>query len=103
VTQRSSFVLRVRPGKVDEYIEAHREVWPEMLDALRGAGIRNYTIFQDGTRMFGYFEADDLGAAELYLSQQEVCARWQDSMAELLEERVPDQGPPQLPEVFRLD
>jgi L-rhamnose mutarotase len=74
-----------------------------MLDALRGAGIRNYTIFRAGNEMFGYFETDDLAAAELYLSQQEVCTRWQDEMAELLEERVPDAGPPALVEVFRLD
>jgi hypothetical protein len=30
-------------------------------------------------------------------------ARWQDAMAELLVERVPDAGPPPLPQVFRLD
>jgi L-rhamnose mutarotase len=103
VSQRTAFILRVRPDRIDEYVEAHRNVWPEMLDALRGAGIRNYTIFRADNEMFGYFEADDLAAAELYLSQQDVCTRWQDTMAELLEERVPDAGPPALAEVFRLD
>jgi L-rhamnose mutarotase len=53
--------------------------------------------------MFGYFESDDLEEAGRYLAGQEVNARWQDAMAELLEERVPDDGPPPLPEVFRLD
>jgi L-rhamnose mutarotase len=103
MAQRSAFVLRVRPDKVEEYVRAHAEVWPEMLDALRGAGIRNYTIFRDGNQVFGYFEADDLAAAERYLAQQEVSARWQDAMAELLEQRVPDGGAPALMEVFRLD
>jgi L-rhamnose mutarotase len=88
---------------VEEYVQAHREVWPEMLDALRSAGIRNYTIFRHGNQMFGYFEADDLPAAAEYLAQQEVSTRWQDAMAELLEERVPESGPPPLAEVFRLD
>jgi L-rhamnose mutarotase len=103
VTQRSAFVLRVRPDRIDEYVEAHRNVWPEMLDALRGAGIRNYSIYRAENEVFGYFEADDLTAAAEYLAQQEVCTRWQDAMAELLEDRVPDAGPPQLEEVFRLD
>ena len=103
MSQRTAFVLTVRPDKLDEYLDAHREVWPEMLDALRGAGIRNYTIFRDGNRMFGYFEADDLAAAGEYLSRQEVSTRWQDSMAELLDQRVPEAGPPALDEVFRLD
>jgi L-rhamnose mutarotase len=103
VTQRSAFVLRVRPECVDEYVKAHREVWPEMLDALRGAGIRNYSIYRTGNEMFGYFEADDLAASEYYLSLQEVCTRWQDAMAHLLEQRVPDGGPARLDEVFRLE
>jgi L-rhamnose mutarotase len=103
MTQRTAFVLRVRPDKIEEYVDAHRAVWPEMLDALRAAGMRNYTIFRDGTHMFGYFEADDLQAAGEYLAQQEVSTRWQDAMADLLEQRVPDQGPPALEEVFRLE
>ena len=103
MTQRSAFVLEVRPDRIDDYIRAHREVWSELLAALRGAGIRNYTIFRAGNEMFGYFEADDLDAAGRYLSQQEVSTRWQDAMARLLEERVPDGGPPPLLEVFRLD
>jgi L-rhamnose mutarotase len=103
MTERSAFVLRVRPDKVEEYVQAHREVWPEMLEALRGAGIHNYTIFRAGNQVFGYFEADNLAAAERHLAQQEVSTRWQDAMAELLVERVPDGGAPALEEIFRLD
>jgi L-rhamnose mutarotase len=103
MTERSAFVLRVKPDRVDDYLRAHREVWPELLAALKDAGIRNYTIFRAGNRMFGYFESDDLEAAQAQLGAQAVSARWQDAMAELLEERVPDEGPPPLVEVFRLD
>jgi len=103
MTQRSAFVLRVRPEKVDAYLDAHRSVWPELLDALRSAGIRNYTIFRAGNEMFGYFESDDLARTEEYLAAQDVSTRWQDAMAELLDERVPDEGPPPLEEVFRLE
>jgi L-rhamnose mutarotase len=103
MTQRQGFVLRVKPERIDEYVEAHRHVWPEMLQALRDAGIRNYTIFREGRQMFGYFEADDLRHTAEFLAAQEVSARWQDAMAELLDGRVPDGGPPPLEEVFRLD
>jgi L-rhamnose mutarotase len=103
MTQRTAFVLHVRPDKIDEYVEAHRSVWPEMLAALRDAGIRNYTIFRNGNEVFGYFESDDLEAAAAYMKTQEVNGRWQDTMAQLLEERVPDAGPPKLEEIFRLD
>jgi L-rhamnose mutarotase len=103
VTQRSAFVLHVRPDKIDEYVEAHRSVWPEMLAALHDAGIRNYTIFRNGNQMFGYFESDDLEAAAAFMAAHEVNTRWQDTMAALLEDRVPDAGPPALDEIFRLD
>jgi L-rhamnose mutarotase len=103
MTQRSAFVLHVRPDKLDDYLEAHRNVWPEMLEALRGAGIRNYTIFRSGTDVFGYFEADDLEAAGAYLEAAPVSARWQDRMAAMLSERVPDAGPRALVEIFRMD
>jgi L-rhamnose mutarotase len=103
MTERSAFVLRVRPDRISEYIEAHANVWPEMLTALRGAGIRNYTIFRAGTEVFGYFESDDLEAAAAYMEAQEVNTRWQNTMAELLEERVPAAGPRALEEIFRLD
>ncbi len=103
MTERTGFVLHVRPDRIDEYVEAHRRVWPEMLDALRGAGIRNYTIFRSGTSVFGYFEADDLARSASDLAGQPVVARWQDAMGELLEDRVPDAGPEPLEEIFRLD
>ena len=56
MTQRSAFVLRVRPDKIDEYVEAHTKVWPEMRQALHDAGIRNYSIFVRDNWLFAYFE-----------------------------------------------
>ncbi len=103
MTQRSAFVLHVRPEMMEEYVAAHAEVWPEMLQALRDAGIRNYSIFAAGTDVFGYFEADDLQAAAAHMAAQPVSARWQDRMAPLLDRRVPDAGPPALQQIFRLD
>lgn len=103
MTQRSAFVLHVRPERIDEYVQAHAEVWPEMLEALTGAGIRNYSIFRAGTDVFGYFECDDLAAVAAHLAAQPVSTRWQDRMAPLLSERVPDSGPPSLQQIFRLE
>ncbi len=103
MSERRGFVLRVKPEQVEEYVAAHQEVWPEMLRTLSAAGIRNYTIFRSENEMFGYFETDDLERAERCLAAQPVSVRWQDAMAELLVDRVPDGGPPALEEIFRLD
>ena len=101
--ERVGFMLEVRPERIDEYVAAHADVWPEMRAALKDAGIRNYTIFRAGTRVFGYFETDDRAATELFLAEQPVCARWQDRMAEFLVQRVDDGGPEPLEEIFRLE
>ena len=95
--------IGVRPDRIEEYERLHAAPWPGVLEQIRRSNIRNYTIFRDGDRMFGYFEADDLAAAGRYLAQQDVSTRWQDAMAELLESRVPDGGPPALDEIFRLE
>ncbi len=37
--ERVCWTMRVRPEKLDEYRARHREVWPEMLDALASDGV----------------------------------------------------------------
>jgi L-rhamnose mutarotase len=103
MTECAAFRLRIRPDKMDEYVRAHADVWPEMLDALRAAGIRNYTIFRSGNDVFGYYECDDVGAAADFMAAQEVNTRWQKAMVPLLAERVDGATPPPLEPVFRLD
>ena len=89
-----------------EYVERHRAVWPEMLDALRDTGWRNYSLFlrEDGL-LIGYVECDDLVASQAAMAKTEVNARWQAEMQGFFEEldgRRPDQGMRPLEEVFHL-
>jgi L-rhamnose mutarotase len=100
---RAAFTLHIKPERVAKYVEAHAAVWPEMREAISAAGIRNYSIYLDGTRAFGYFEADDVGRSLAILAESAVNRRWQDTMSELLEQRVATDGPSLLPEIFRLD
>ena len=105
--QRVCFQLQVRADRMDEYRARHREVWPEMLDALRDAGWRNYSLFarEDGL-LVGYVETEDFEAAQQAMAETDVNTRWQAEMGELFElpggER-PDTGLVRLEEVFHLD
>src|SRR5215208_450380 len=72
--QRVAFILRVKPERLEEYKRRHREVWPEMLQALRETGWHNYSLFmrKDGL-IFGYFETDtDLATAQAKMGAKEV-------------------------------
>ena len=56
--ERYAWKATVLPGKLEEYIRRHNEIWPEMKDVLHQAGIRNYTIWNIGNELFGYYECD---------------------------------------------
>ncbi len=82
-----------------EYVERHQAVWPEMQDALRATGWRNYSLFlrADGL-LVGYVEADDLAASQAAMAATDVNARWQAEMAPFFAgtRRPPDEGFPLL-------
>jgi L-rhamnose mutarotase len=104
--RRVCFQLQVRPDRLDEYRARHRAVWPEMLDALRTAGWRNYSLFlrPDGL-LIGYVEVEDFAAAQAAMEGTAVNARWQAEMAEffaLPSGERPDTGLVELEEVFHL-
>jgi L-rhamnose mutarotase len=105
--QRVCFRLQLNRERLDEYVERHSTVWPEMRAALSSAGWRNYTLFvdrQDGT-LIGYFETDNLAASLDAMQATEVNARWQAEMAGFfaeLDDRAPDEAILQLPEIFHL-
>ena len=103
---RVCFQLQVKPDRMDEYVQRHAAVWPDMLEALRDTGWRNYSLFlrPDGL-LIGYFETDDLAAAQAGMAATAVNARWQAEMGDFFVDLdvPPDQGFMQLTEIFNLD
>ena len=49
---------RIVEGAAEEYKRRHSEIWPEMLEVLKAAGIVNYTIWLRGYELFGYYECE---------------------------------------------
>jgi L-rhamnose mutarotase len=105
--ERVCFLSRIRPDRLEEYRARHREVWPEMREALRQAGWSNYTLFlTDDGLLVGYLETDDYKAALARMAQTSVNARWQAEMQPYFADiggLRPDEGFLRLPEVFHLD
>ncbi|MEV0092867.1 L-rhamnose mutarotase [Streptomyces sp. NPDC050738] len=104
--QRICFVLRVRPDRLDEYRLRHRDIWPEMREALAATGWGNYSLFlrEDGL-LVGYLETEDFDRARAAMDATEVNARWQAEMAEFFESldgSAPDEAMEPLSEVFHL-
>jgi L-rhamnose mutarotase len=103
--ERVCFLARVRPERLAEYRQRHKEVWPEMLAALEAAGWGNYSIFlADDGLLVGYLETEDYQAALDAMAATDVNRRWQAEMAEFfVADGPPDQNFHRLDEIFHLD
>ena len=103
--ERYAWKAIVREGMLDEYIKRHDEIWPEMKDMLHAAGIRNYTIWNVGNELFGYYECDSVAEAGRIQAESEVNARWDQYMKDLMiAEKDPVTGAqPLMKQVFFFD
>ena len=91
--QRFAWKAKVLPGMLSEYIRRHDEIWPEMTEVLNEAGISNYTIWNVGDELFGYYECDSIEYAAKVQAHSPVVDRWNDCMKEVMVmEMDPDTG-----------
>ena len=74
---------------VEKYLEHHRAVWPEVLEALRKVGVEQMLIFRIDYKMFMYCECiDTFEPAESfpeYLTLHPRCQVWEDLMGDFQE------------------
>lgn len=100
-----AWVLGVRPGYEDEYKKRHDEIWPEMIEALKEAGISNYNIFRHGLTLFGYFETEDLEATKAKLANSAADRKWSEYMGPIMKIDVDPQTnyPYLLPKQFYME
>jgi L-rhamnose mutarotase len=92
-----AFRMQLKPGVATEYKRRHDELWPDLAEALRDAGIHDYSIFLDEETMSLFavlrLRPDNKKDA---LPLQPVMKRWWDFMADLMEVH-PDNKPVEWP------
>ena len=96
----------IKEGTKEEYIRRHNEIWPEMKEVLKSAGIKNYTIWNVGNEMFGYYECEKgVDYAAKVQNESPVVKKWDEYMKDILiMEKDPITGAqPLLEKVFELD
>lgn len=82
--ERYAWKGQVKEGALEEYKRRHDQIWPEMSQLLDEAGIRNYSIWNIGNEMFGYYECDSVEHALWVQEQSPVVKRWDAYMADIL-------------------
>jgi L-rhamnose mutarotase len=104
MSQRIAFRMNLFPGHAAEYEKRHDEIFPELAQALKHAGVSDYSIWHDpeSNALFGILtRTDDHTMADL--PDTEVMQRWWKHMADIMEtdaNNVPVQVP--LKQVFLL-
>ncbi|WP_168604914.1 L-rhamnose mutarotase [Novosphingobium sp. SG707] len=95
--QRFAFRMQLKPGMVDEYRRRHDEIWPELVDLLRQAGISDYSIFldEDTLALFAVLRLAEENRRES-LPNEPVMKLWWAAMAPLMEVE-PDNRPREWP------
>jgi len=103
--ERFAWKATVKDGMLAEYKKRHDNLWPELKQVLKDAGISNYTIWNTGNELFGYFECDKgVSYAEQYQAQSVVVDKWNEYMKDVMVmEMDPETGAqPKMQQVFFL-
>jgi L-rhamnose mutarotase len=103
--KRYAFKMKLKAGCVAEYKRRHDEIWPELTQVLRDAGVSDYSIFLDEETLtlFAVQKLAD-GHTAAALPKHPVVRRWWESMAPLMEAH-PNHEPVshELREMFHLE
>ncbi len=103
---RTAFKMKLKNASlIDEYKKRHDEIWPELLQLLKGSGVSDYSIFfdEESLSLFAVQKTSGEGGSQ-DLGSNPVVQKWWDFMADIMETES-NNAPVsiELPEVFHLD
>ena len=99
-----AFKMHLNHGQKEAYKKRHDNIWPELKQLLKEAGISEYFIYLDEetNTLFAFQKvSDDAGSGDLV--NNPIMKKWWDFMADIMEVN-PDNSPVAVPldEVFSL-
>lgn len=104
--EKYAWSARIKEGMEAEYVKRHQQIWPELVQLLKKAGIGNYTIWTDGNWLFGYYECEHgLDYAAKMQANSPIVDKWNEYMKDVMDMPLdPVTGAqPLLRQVFTLD
>jgi len=83
--EKYAWKATIKDGTLEEYIRRHDNLPEEMQDLLREAGIRNYTIWNVGNELFGYYECEHgVDFAAKTQADSPIVKKWDTYMSDIL-------------------
>ena len=104
--KRNAFKMKLSSGDVAEYKKRHDEIWPELEEELKKAGISDYSIYYDEESqiLFAFQKLTDNNTAD-DLPKNPIVRKWWDYMNDGIMEYNEKDEPVSTPlkEVFHMD
>ena len=103
--ERFAFKMYLNEGQKQEYKKRHDELWPELHQLLKSAGVSEYSIFLDEetNTLFAFQKVNGEGGSQ-DLGQTEIVQKWWVFMSDIMKCN-PDHSPVTVPleEVFYME
>ena len=103
--KRLAFKMHLNKGQKDEYKKRHDEIWPELKQLLKDAGVSEYSIFLDEetSTLFAFQKVNSDGGSQ-DLGQTAIVQKWWAFMADVMKANT-DNSPvmSELEEVFYME
>ena len=84
--EKFAFVMTLLPGHEAEYEKRHDEIWPELITALKEAGVSDYSIYFDEAtnKLFAVLKRTENNTMD-QLPLQPIVKKWWAFMADIME------------------
>lgn len=84
--QRLAFKMTLNEGQKEVYKKRHNELWPELKQLLKDAGISEYSIFLDEetNTLFAFQKVSGTGSSQ-DLGKTEIVKKWWAYMSDVMQ------------------
>ena len=83
--ERYAWKATLKEGKKEENIRRHNEIWGELVELLKSAGIENYSIWLCGNELFGYYECKHgVEYAGRVQAESPIVDKWNEYMKDVM-------------------
>ncbi len=73
---RYCFVIEINEDQVEDYVNLHKNPWPETLKGLKDAGAKELLIYRYGNFSILFWECEDINEVYRKWGANETCTKW---------------------------
>ncbi|VEM00379.1 L-rhamnose mutarotase (plasmid) [Alteromonas sp. 76-1] len=84
--EKIAFVMTLKPGFEREYEKRHDEIWPELVDELKNAGVSDYSIFyeESSNKLFAVLKREESHTMD-ELPLNPIVKKWWAFMSDIMD------------------